>query len=280
METAGRTLATADNGAAEATVILNSISLLGSGIGSTGTPFPGAQYLDIGLKVKATPRIHPDNEVTLELAFDISSLTTQSFNAIPVISNEAVDQTVRLKENETAVVAGFQETQVTNAITGKPGVADVPVVGLLDQDQNNQHQDSRAADSRDAARGSFVATKDHVIYAGQGSLEGPAEAARPRRSSRRHPFSSPRRDLPLRLHLRRRWQPQPLQPPAARAAASAPTIRLARSDSKIRRMRLVECDLSSVTLSSVTKAWLREQRRAGRCAGQPARQSRSAGPAD
>ena len=58
--------------------------------------------------MKATPRIHPDNDVTLDLSFDISSLTTQSFNAIPVISNEAVQQIVRLKENETAVVAGFR----------------------------------------------------------------------------------------------------------------------------------------------------------------------------
>ena len=101
--------ATADNGAAEATVILNSLDLLGSGVGSAGTQFPGAQYLDIGLKVKATPRIHPDNDVTLDLSFDISSLTAQSFNAIPVISNEAVQQTVRLKQNETAIVAGFRE---------------------------------------------------------------------------------------------------------------------------------------------------------------------------
>jgi hypothetical protein len=165
--------ATADNGAAEATVILNSINLLGSGIGSTGTPFPGAQYLDIGLKVKATPRLHPDDEVTLDLSFDISSLTTQSFNAIPVISNEAVEQVVRLKENETAVVAGFQETQLSNAITGTPGVADVPVVGLLDQDQNNQRRDSQLLILVTPRLVRLSPRKDHVVYAGQGSLEGP-----------------------------------------------------------------------------------------------------------
>lgn len=165
--------ATADNGAAEATVILNSISLLGSGASSAGTPFPGAQYLDIGLKVKATPRIHPDNDVTLDLSFEISSLTSQSFNAIPVISNEAVQQIVRLKQNETAVVAGFRERQLSNAITGTPGVADVPGVGLLDQDQSRQAEDSQLLILVTPRLVRLAQRKDHVVYAGQGSLEGP-----------------------------------------------------------------------------------------------------------
>jgi hypothetical protein len=171
--------ATADNGSAEATVILNSIDLLGSGLSSAGTQFPGAQYLDIGLKVKATPRIHPDNDVTLDLSFEISSVTAQSFNAIPVISNESVQQTVRLKQNETAIVAGFRETQLSNAITGNPGVAEVPGVGLLDQDQNNQKQDSQLLILVTPRLVRLSPRKDHVVYAGQGSLEGPggAEAA-------------------------------------------------------------------------------------------------------
>ena len=82
--------------------------------------------------MKATPRIHLDNDVTLQLAFDISSLSAQNFNTIPVINNETVDQTVRLKENETSVLAGIVEPQVTNAITGTPGIADVPGIGLFD----------------------------------------------------------------------------------------------------------------------------------------------------
>jgi len=166
--------ATADNGVAEATVILNSASLLGSGISSAGVPFPGAQYLDIGLKVKATPRIHPDNDVTLDLSFEISSLTAQSFNAIPVISNEAVQQIVRLKQNETAIVAGFRETQLSNAITGTPGIADIPGVGLLDQDQNRQNEESQLLILVTPRLVRLVQRKDHVVYAGQGSLEGPA----------------------------------------------------------------------------------------------------------
>src|SRR5208282_2255993 len=125
--------ATADNGAAEVTVILNSTSLFGAGVSSIGTPFPGVQYLDVGLKVKATPRIHPNADVTLQMSFELSSLTTQNYNTIPVISNESVDQTVRLSPNQTAIVAGFLQDQSSNAITGNPGIASVPGIGLFDQ---------------------------------------------------------------------------------------------------------------------------------------------------
>jgi type II secretory pathway component GspD/PulD (secretin) len=166
-------VATAGKSDAEVTVILNSVNLFGPGINSSSVPFPGAQYLDIGLKMKATPRIHPNNEVTLDLSFDISSLTTQSFNAIPVISNETVQQIVRLKENETAVVVGFRERQLSGAITGNPGVADVPGLGLLDQNQNNQDQDSELLVLVTPRLVRLSERKDHVVYAGQGSFEGP-----------------------------------------------------------------------------------------------------------
>jgi hypothetical protein len=166
--------ATADNGAAEATVILNSASLFPAGIGSSGagTAFPGAQYLDIGLKIKATPRIHPTGDVTLDLSFDISSLSAQSFNAIPVINNETVTQTVRLKQDETAAVAGFRSTQLSNAITGNPGLSQIPGLGLLDQDATKNNADTQLLILVTPRMVRYAPRTDHVIYAGQGSVEG------------------------------------------------------------------------------------------------------------
>ena len=166
--------ATADNGSAQATVVINSASLFGSGVGlnSFGTPYPGVQYLDIGLKVKATPRIHPNDDVTLDLNFNMSSLSGQSINAIPIISNDEVDQTVRVRPNETAALAGFLETQLSNAITGNPGIADIPGIGLLDQNQNAQQQETELLILVTPRMVRLAPRKDHTIYAGQGSVEG------------------------------------------------------------------------------------------------------------
>jgi hypothetical protein len=164
--------ATADNAAAEATVILNSTNLFGSGLSSFGTPFPGVQYLDVGLKVKATPRIHPNNDVTLKLAFEISSVTSESFNSIPVISNESVEQTVRLRNNQTAILAGFRQAQLTNGIVGNPGISSVPVAGRFDQNQNTQVNDTELLIMVTPRIVRLAPRKDHIIYAGQGSPEG------------------------------------------------------------------------------------------------------------
>ena len=165
--------ATADIGAAEATVILNSASLFGSALTSAGEPFPGAEYLDIGLKVKATPRIHDDNDVTLQLSFDISALTSQSFNSIPVISTQKVEQTVRVKQNETAVLAGFMQAQLTSAIVGNPGIPSIPVVGLLDQNQSLQRQGTELVILVTPRMIRMALKQNRQIYAGQGALEGP-----------------------------------------------------------------------------------------------------------
>ena len=169
--------ATANSGSADATVILNTASLFPTGNALAGTQFPNAQYIDVGLKVKATPRIHPNNDVTLDLAFDISSLTAQSFNAIPVISNEEVHQTVRLKQDETAVVAGFMATQLSNAVTGNPGIANIPGLGLLDQDVTKNSEDSQLLILVTPRMVRLAPRQDRSLYAGPGSLEGPGEPA-------------------------------------------------------------------------------------------------------
>jgi hypothetical protein len=213
-------VAVADSGSAQATVILNTISLLGASPGSAGTLFPGAEYLDIGLKVKATPRIHADNDVTLQLNFDISSLTNQSFNSIPVISTETVEQTVRVKQNETAVLAGFLQSQVTNAIEGNPGIANIPGLGLFDQNQNAQQQDTELLILVTPRMVRLAPKQNHAIYAGQGSLEGPSGATGA--GAVRPPQEQPPPQLPPQPPQPPAEQPQPPGPPGAGQAPPQP----------------------------------------------------------
>jgi hypothetical protein len=93
------------------------------------TPYPGAEYIDLGVKVKATPAIHPDRQVTLQLEFEIRALAGTSVNGIPVISNRTLTQTVRLKEDETALIGGLMDKEQTRSIVGLPGLATLPGIG-------------------------------------------------------------------------------------------------------------------------------------------------------
>lgn len=165
-------VATANHTSNDSTVILNSSRFTGASNPLESSIFPGAEYLDIGLKIKATPRIHPNGDVTLELNFQNSSLAGQSFNSIPVISNQAVDQTVRVREGRTAVLAGFLQTQSTNALNGLPGLGQLPGIQWLSSDQNAQNQTTELLILVTPHIVRFTSRKDQVIYAGQGSSEG------------------------------------------------------------------------------------------------------------
>ena len=108
------------------TVIQDSSSLANNGNGTTQTPYPGAEYIDLGLKVKATPSLHANDEVTLQLEFEIRALAGSNVNGIPVISNRTLTQTVRVRNDQPTLIGGLADREETRAITGLPGFAEIP----------------------------------------------------------------------------------------------------------------------------------------------------------
>jgi Flp pilus assembly secretin CpaC len=122
-------IVTASSGSNNFVTVLLDPSSFASGSGSLQTPYPASEYVDLGVKVKATPSVHDDNEVTLQLEFEIRALSGNSVNGIPIITNRTVSQTVRLKENEPSVIAGLLDREETKSLSGIPGLANLPVVG-------------------------------------------------------------------------------------------------------------------------------------------------------
>lgn len=123
-------------------VILNSSSFQGSSVGLPLTPFPGSEYVDVGLKLKATPRVHPDDEISLHLEFEVRSLSGQNVNGIPIISNRTIEQTVRLRSSETSVLAGILQQQEMRAINGMPGFSELQGLNFLTGNRHLENQDT------------------------------------------------------------------------------------------------------------------------------------------
>src|ERR1700730_3936008 len=99
------------------------------------------QYIDVGVNVDVTPRVHPDGEVSLKLVVDISSIAGQStIGGIqqPVISQRKIDHDIRLKDGEVSVLGGLIERDVTNNVNGIPGCAELPLFRYLFSD-NSKH---------------------------------------------------------------------------------------------------------------------------------------------
>jgi len=159
--------------AGQVTLIVSPVSLI-SNPANNQQPYPGSEYLDIGLKVKATPQLHDNNDVTLQLEFEIKALTGSNLNGIPVISNRTVTQTVRLKENETSLVTGFLNRDEMNTLAGIPGLAPLPGVGYLFGSRSNSFSDDELLFLVTPRRVRSPFHESETFYAGMGDNAGRA----------------------------------------------------------------------------------------------------------
>jgi type II secretory pathway component GspD/PulD (secretin) len=124
-------LVSANNTSNTVTVTLNTVGSSTNNLSSSEVGYPGATYEDLGLKIKATPRLHDNDEVTLQLEFDIKSLSGSSINSIPILTNRQIEQTIRLRENETSVLSGLIQTNILGSTSGWPWASTAPGIGLL-----------------------------------------------------------------------------------------------------------------------------------------------------
>jgi general secretion pathway protein D len=91
-------------------------------------PFPSISYEDLGLNMKAKPTIHGDGSVSLQIELQVRSLTGQSNNGVPVISNREYKGSINLQDGEPAVVAGEISRTDTLSMSGIPGLGFLPVL--------------------------------------------------------------------------------------------------------------------------------------------------------
>jgi general secretion pathway protein D len=89
-------------------------------------PFPSVSYEDLGLNIKATTAIHGDSDVSLKLELQVRSLTGQSANGVPVISNQEYQGSIRLRDGEPAAIAGEITSSEVRSMSGIPGLAAIP----------------------------------------------------------------------------------------------------------------------------------------------------------
>ncbi len=89
-------------------------------------PFPSVSYEDLGLNLKAKPVIHGSGEISMTLELQVRSLTGQSANGVPYISNKEYKGSIRLRDGEPAVVAGEISSSDQRSMSGIPGLGAIP----------------------------------------------------------------------------------------------------------------------------------------------------------
>jgi general secretion pathway protein D len=102
-------------------------------------------YLDIGVNVTIKPVILYDRDVSMKIKIEVSSegpsLNLGGVNE-PIIDQNVVEQTVRLKEGEANMLGGILQKSTTVSITGTPGLANVPILKWLFSSQDKTINDT------------------------------------------------------------------------------------------------------------------------------------------
>ena len=104
----------------------SSLSSLLASLNATPSVIPQVEYQDLGLTLKATPRVIRSGEVALTIDMKITALGAGSFNGLPVLNNRSYSGAVTLKEGEGIVVVSELDKEESHAISGTPGLSEVP----------------------------------------------------------------------------------------------------------------------------------------------------------
>jgi general secretion pathway protein D len=101
-------------------------------------------YLDVGVNIDLTPRVHPNRDVSLKLKVEVSSHTGDSvIGGItqPIISQRVIEHDIRLKEGEVSILGGLVQRTDSKALEGWPGLARLPLLRYLFSHDRINHQE-------------------------------------------------------------------------------------------------------------------------------------------
>jgi len=118
------------------------------GIGGVGiNPLVNTQfqYLDVGVNIDITPRVHANGEVTIKMTMDVSAVTgQQNIGGIsqPIIGQRKIEHEIRLKDGEANLLGGIMEDHQTKQLSGIPGLAQIPILKYLFGQETTDHSEN------------------------------------------------------------------------------------------------------------------------------------------
>jgi len=107
------------------------------GIGGVGiNPLVNTQFtfIDVGVNVEITPRVHDNGDISLHVDLDISSVTGHvNLGGIdqPIIGQRKISHDIRMPDGAVQLLGGLTKYQDTKTKTGIPGLGSIPILGRL-----------------------------------------------------------------------------------------------------------------------------------------------------
>jgi len=98
-------------------------------------------YLDVGLKLDVEPNVYLDDEVSIKVGLEVSSIVKEvvgpASSLAYQIGTRSASTVLRLKNGETQVLAGLISDEERSSANRLPGLGEVPVLGRLFSSQRD-----------------------------------------------------------------------------------------------------------------------------------------------
>jgi general secretion pathway protein D len=91
------------------------------------------QLYDTGIFLRVTPRVNRSGVVLMDISQEVSASVPTSSSSInsPTIQQRRVSTSVAVADGQTIAIGGLMRDNRSNAVTGIPGLKDIPGVGAL-----------------------------------------------------------------------------------------------------------------------------------------------------
>ncbi len=105
-------------------------------------PVTSYTYRPIGVNIDITPRTHPNDDVTLTLKVELSSVSGSGYSGLPTFASRQISTQIRLKDGETNILAGLIRDDERTSLDGIPGLSDLPVIGRFFAKNHKERQET------------------------------------------------------------------------------------------------------------------------------------------
>lgn len=132
----------------EATVsVVENIPILRStiegGAGTSRDVIQNIDRIDVGIKLKLTPHVNPDGDITLQLNPSIEAIIDEGpvgTQFAPTIAKREVSTTVTLPNNATVVISGLIREDRVKDVSKVPFLGDIPLLGWFFRSKSERTQ--------------------------------------------------------------------------------------------------------------------------------------------
>jgi len=95
-------------------------------------PITSYDLQEVGIDITITPHVHHNGEISLDLDFKLSFITSAGTSTMPpTVGNRSVTTRIRLKDGETGIMAGLLRDSENRSKKGLPGFLRLPILGSI-----------------------------------------------------------------------------------------------------------------------------------------------------